>query len=187
MKASKSGLVAALAVGSLLASGQAPRAFAQAAGACAATPSVTEGPYYKAGAPQRSNLAATTSGGTRLTLTGQVLDASCHPLAGAVLDVWQADANGAYDNSGYTLRGRVTADARGRYALVTVVPGEYPGRTEHIHVKVSAPGHATLTTQLYFPKVAGNARDGLFNAKTLVKDFKASGGTASATFTFVLR
>ena len=89
--------------------------------------------------------------GERLIVTGYVLDQDCKPVAGALLDFWQADGEGVYDNEGYRLRGRQYTDAEGRYRLETVIPGEYPGRTEHIHVKAQAPGGRVLTTQLYFP------------------------------------
>src|SRR2546423_512664 len=62
---------------------------------------LTEGPYYKAGAPQRATLSATGVAGTPLVLTGYVLSTSCQPIANAKLDFWQADGNGNYDNSGY--------------------------------------------------------------------------------------
>src|SRR5439155_1396739 len=83
-----------------------------------------------------------------LALSGRVLSRDCRPIAGARLDFWQAEASGSYDNAGYRLRGNQTSESDGRYALDTVVPGEYPGRTEHIHVKVQPAGGGTLTTQL---------------------------------------
>src|SRR5215210_7521587 len=104
------------------------------------TPSQTEGPYYKAGAPERTSLLEPGMAGTPLTITGYVMTPDCQPVASAWLDFWQADGNGAYDNRGYTLRGHQYTDADGRFVLQTVVPGEYPGRTGHIHVKVQAPG-----------------------------------------------
>src|SRR3954447_6103967 len=102
------------------------------------TPSLTEGPYYKAGSPERTSLLEANMPGTKVVLTGYVYDKNCRPVAHAWLDFWQADANGRYDNSGYTLRGHQYTDANGRYTLETVEPGEYPGRTVHFHVKVQA-------------------------------------------------
>jgi protocatechuate 3,4-dioxygenase beta subunit len=68
------------------------------------------------------------------------------------VDFWQADANGVYDNAGFTLRGRVITDQTGHYSIETIEPGLYTGRPAHIHVKVFAPdGRELLTTQLYFP------------------------------------
>jgi protocatechuate 3,4-dioxygenase beta subunit len=103
-----------------------------------------------------------------------------------LLDAWQADARGEYDNAGFTLRGHQFTGEGGRYALETVVPGLYPGRTRHIHVKVQAPGQAALTTQLYFPGEPQNRRDGLYDPALLVEMRDAADGKV-ATFDFVLR
>ena len=135
-----------------------------------ATPMVpmTDGPYYKASPPERSVLYSPGVAGARLVLTGLVLTRSCMPIANARVDFWQADGNGAYDNAGYSFRGYQLTDAQGRYELDTVVPGQYPGRTEHIHVKVTPPGGATITSQLYFPTSTQNERDGIFSPAMLV-------------------
>ena len=101
---------------------------------------LTEGPYYKAGAPQSAALRTAGVAGTPLVLTGYVVSRSCQPIANAKLDFWQADGSGNYDNSGYTLRGWQLTDANGAYRLETVIPGLYPGRTEHIHFKVTVNG-----------------------------------------------
>jgi protocatechuate 3,4-dioxygenase beta subunit len=150
-----------------------------------ATPAQTEGPYFKPGSPQRSSLLEAGTSGTRLTLTGHVLTLDCKPVAGAVLDFWQADASGSYDNSGFKLRGHQSVDAAGRYSLETVMPGLYPGRTEHIHVKVQAPGRPALTTQLYFPGVARNQQDSIFSPD-LVVSLADAGSDKAATYNFVL-
>src|SRR6266568_7573076 len=128
----------------------------------------TEGPYFKPGSPARTSLIESGMTGTRLVLSGRVLTLACTPVAGATLDFWQADAGGTYDNNGYRLRGHQLTDAAGRYYLETILPGEYPGRTEHIHVKLHAPGKAVLTTQLYFPDVASNQQDSIFDPHLLV-------------------
>jgi len=150
------------------------------------TPALTEGPYFKAGSPERTSLLESGMAGTRLVLTGYVLTADCQPVAHALIEFWQADAGGQYDNSGYTLRGQQYTDAAGRYQLETVVPGEYPGRTEHIHVKVQAPNGPVLTTQLFFPGVARNSSDGIFDA-SLVLPVQDTGSGLTATFNFVVR
>ena len=129
----------------------------------------TEGPYYTPNTPERNNLFEEGMPGTRLILVGYVLDSNCQPLSHAWLDFWQADANGVYDNTGYTLRGHQFTDTQGRYFLQTVVPGEYPGRTEHIHVKIQPEGGAIVTSQLYFPDVAGNSSDGIFDPSLIVE------------------
>ena len=151
----------------------------------AATPAQTEGPYYTPDTPERTSLVEDGMPGTRLTVSGYVLDTNCRPIAGAWLDFWQADANGVYDNSGYTLRGHQFSDATGRYTLETVLPGEYPGRTPHIHVKVQAPGRPVLTTQLYLPNEPGNTRDGIYDPALLV-EMQDGPEAKLATFDFVL-
>jgi protocatechuate 3,4-dioxygenase beta subunit len=150
------------------------------------TVQVTEGPYYKTNSPDSTNLVQPGMQGTVLTITGQVLDQSGAPVANALLDFWQANASGVYDNSGYTLRGHQYTDANGNYTLTTVVPGLYPGRTEHIHVKVQAPGSSVLTTQLFFPGLAQNARDGIYDPSLLLNIVDNGDGTQSATFNFVV-
>jgi protocatechuate 3,4-dioxygenase beta subunit len=151
----------------------------------AVTPAETEGPYYKRNTPERTSLLEPGTGGTRLLLSGRVLTRGCQPVAAALLDFWQADAAGAYDNAGYRFRGHQFTDAAGRYSLETVVPGLYPGRTRHIHVKVQAPNGPVLTTQLYFPGEARNATDRIFhNALLMAIDSTADGQVGA--FEFVL-
>jgi virginiamycin B lyase len=150
------------------------------------TASNAEGPYYKSGAPERTALVESGMAGTRLLLTGQVLTTDCKPVAGALLDFWQADGQGEYDNVGYTLRGRQFADDMGRYRLETIMPGRYPGRPPHIHVKVNAPGGPVLTTQIYFEGQPGNQSDALISPSLIVSLRDTSDGGKAATFNFVL-
>jgi protocatechuate 3,4-dioxygenase beta subunit len=96
-------------------------------------------------------------------------------------------ASGQYDNSGYNFRGYLLTDSTGAYHLETVVPGLYPGRTEHIHVKVQAPDGPTLTTQLFFPGVAQNQSDGIYDARNLVSVQSSTAEKMSATFTFIIK
>jgi protocatechuate 3,4-dioxygenase beta subunit len=140
------------------------------------TPDLTEGPYYKAGSPEQADLYQTGMAGTKLIVTGYVYDTNCQPVANALLDFWQADANGNYDNSGYTLRGHQYTDENGRFQLTTVVPGLYPGRTEHIHFKVQAPNGQIITSQLFFPGVAQNDSDGIYNPNLLLSIQEAGDG-----------
>jgi protocatechuate 3,4-dioxygenase beta subunit len=146
------------------------------------TPSQTEGPYFKPQSPERRTLVEPGLSGTPLTLTGRVVTPACVPIAGVLLDFWQADHNGKYDNAGFDLRGHQFTDRDGVFSLTTIVPGLYPGRTRHVHVKAQAPHHPPLTTQLYFPGEPRNSRDSLF-AKALLLDLNGK----NATFTFVLR
>jgi protocatechuate 3,4-dioxygenase beta subunit len=130
---------------------------------CSVTEDNIEGPYYLPGAPRRSDLVTAGVVGTSLVIEGLVRSTRCAPLAGAVIEVWQADARGQYDLRGHRLRGALVTDAAGRYRLHTIVPGRYLNgaryRPAHVHVKVRANGHRALTTQLYFPGDPYNAGD----------------------------
>ena len=154
----------------------------------AATVAQTEGPYYKAGAPERTTLVDGQTSGDLLLLTGQVTTAACEPMAGAVVDVWQADEHGEYDNVGYRMRGRVATDAEGRYVLETVIPGVYPGRTPHIHVKVFSPdGRELLTTQIYLTGVSEPIADSIFRPELLARDLPSdSEGRRAVAFDIVV-
>lgn len=151
------------------------------------TPAQTEGPLFTTGSPGKADLAADVSSGTPLVLSGTVLTTDCQPVKRAKLDFWQADDDGEYDNQGFRLRGHVFTDDQGRYQITTVLPGLYPGRTRHVHVKAQAPGGRALTTQLYFPGEAANAGDGIYRKECEVTMTDGAGGGKQAGFTFVLQ
>jgi len=166
-------LTRVLAAPMLMAFGARSEAQSQAAPSLPATPSCgdsratqaqTEGPYFKPRSPERASLIEPGVTGTKLVLAGVVRTAACRPVAHALLDFWQADGRGQYDNAGFHLRGHQYADDQGRYRLETVMPGEYPGRTPHIHVKVATAGGGLLTSQFYIAGEPGNERDGIFRA-----------------------
>ncbi len=136
----------------------------------------TEGPYFKPQSPLRHAIAADAPGAQPITLAGFVLDTNCKPVPRALVELWHADAKGAYDNAGYRFRGHVFADEGGRWWFTTIVPGVYPGRTRHYHVKVQRPSGRTLTTQLYFPDEAQNRTDFLFDRRLLLKPSRAADG-----------
>lgn len=156
---------------------------------CRGTPRDALGPFYVTGAPAQADLCASGPAvGQKLTVSGRVLGMpACAPLAGALVEVWQADARGDYtqvtagkkDDPGCLLRASVTTDGSGRYRFQTLVPGEYPGRPRHIHYRVSAAGHAALVTQLYFSSERGVP--GELVAKAAQKD-----GALTANFDITL-
>ena len=156
---------------------------------CRVTPRDQLGPFYKPGAPAQAELCASGSGGKeRLHLTGRVLGMpDCKPLAGALVEVWQADARGDYsqvgakpDDPGCLLRASLVTDAEGRYACTTILPGEYPGRPRHIHYRVSHKGYTTLVTQLYFARERG------IPGELVVTAARNEKGTAQASFDITL-
>ena len=149
------------------------------------TPPQTSGPFYRLNSPERTSLLESGFAGTPIMLTGQVLSISCQPVAGAALEFWHTNAQGEYDNSGYTFRGQQFTDAEGRYHLETIAPGIYPGRTRHIHVRIKSSEHPTLTTQLYFPDEPLNEDDFLYQPELLMS-VDDSGNRPEAQFNFVL-
>lgn len=141
------------------------------------TESNIEGPVYVAGAPTLERPYAlprrANEPGEKLVFSGTVRSTDGAPLAGAVLDVWQANGAGEYSNfdaavPDYNLRGRLATDEDGRFEFETVVPvpyevpirgasaelfaalGRHSFRPAHIHFKLSHEAAAPLTTQLYF-------------------------------------
>lgn len=152
----------------------------------ALTAAVEEGPYYKTGSPERSNIVEPGTTGRRMILEGRVLDKNGEPIAGAWLDFWHADGNGIYDNEGFNLRGHQYTDETGRYRLETVRPLEYLMRAAHVHAKVRAVDKSPiLTTQLFFPDEARNKTDPIFEEKTLMNIADMQDGQI-ATFDFVV-
>jgi len=149
------------------------------------TPAQTAGPFYMPDSPRRNSLVETGSGADRLVLAGFVLSPQCKPVANALLDFWHCDEAGNYDNRGFRYRGHLFADAQGRYRLETIVPGEYPGRTRHIHVKVQAPGGRILTTQLYFPGESRNRSDWIYRPELTMRVARKS-EQRDARFDFVV-
>jgi len=121
--------------------------------ACSLTETNPQGPYYIPGAPYKEKLGELISG-QRLIISGNVLNQDCNPVSNAIIDVWQTDSNGNYYFEDFTLRGQITADNSGQYKIETVFPGKYSEsgatRPAHIHLKISAPGLSSHTTQVYF-------------------------------------
>lgn len=157
---------------------------------CSGIPTISqiEGPMYVANPPQRNNLRADprNAGGQPLILTGAVVNRQCQPIADAVVDIWHTDAQGEYDlTETYTSRGYTLTGADGKFRVETIFPFIYMGRTAHIHVKITPPGGATLTTQLYFPNEATNSGDAIFEPSLLVTLSETPEGQ-QADYTFVM-
>jgi len=132
-----------------------------------------EGPFYKPRTPLRADLAPTGVPGRPLVFEGRVLGRDCRPAANAVIDLWNADGEGRYDNAGFLLRGHQFTDAQGRFRFRTVRPASYAQfglkRAPHLHAKVQARGGELLTTQLYFPGDPEQSRDPIFDPALLMR------------------
>jgi protocatechuate 3,4-dioxygenase beta subunit len=139
--------------------------------ACVAKPELTEGPYFVDEKLERSDIRGEPGGGALtpgvpLALSfavSRLANNTCSPLAGALVDVWQCDAQGAYsdvNDPGFNtagkkfLRGFQRTDNDGVARFTTVYPGWYRGRTVHIHFKIrtTAPSNAAyeFTSQVFF-------------------------------------
>ena len=140
------------------------------------TPRQTEGPFYPLQMPADSDADLLVNGplryadGQPAVVEGSVSDTDGRPLRGAVVEIWQCDAQGRYHHPGDGGRadrafqgfGKVAVDNEGRYRFRTLRPVAYGGRAPHIHVKVKREGRELLTTQLYVQGDPGNERDFLF-------------------------
>ena len=110
--------------------------------------------------------------GTVLHLEGRVLDLNGKPVDGALVEIWQCDAQGIYDHprqpgrdkrdSAFQGYGRLLVKADGRYSFRTLKPVAYVGRSPHIHFKVATATGKMLTSQFYIAGEPGNERDGVF-------------------------
>jgi protocatechuate 3,4-dioxygenase beta subunit len=151
------------------------------------TPRQTEGPFYPDHLPLDTdndliivNDKLTPASGEITHLSGRILDARGEPIRNALVEIWQADHNGAYLHSGTTNRdkrdsnfqgfGRFLTGSTGEYYFRTIKPVPYPGRTPHIHFALKLKGQDKWTTQCYIKGYAGNARDWIYNS---IKDCAA--------------
>jgi protocatechuate 3,4-dioxygenase beta subunit len=154
------------------------------------TPKQTEGPFYPDKLPLDTdndllilNDKLTPAVGEVTHLTGRILSASGEPVRNAVVEIWQADANGAYLHSGTSNAdrrdtnfqgfGRFLTGSKGEYYFRTIKPVPYPGRTPHIHFAVLQNGKRMLTTQCYIQGYEQNERDGIFQSVGEKKDLLA--------------
>lgn len=111
---------------------------------CPPTPEDEMGPFYRPGAPLRTKI------GSGYLLTGTVKSSSdCSAIPSPLIELWQAGPNSRYDDNH---RAAIITDLSGEYRFETNFPGDYYSRPPHIHIRVSAKGFQTLTTQHYLKK-----------------------------------
>lgn len=147
------------------------------------------GPFFRKGAPDNRVLRAPGDPGFPLKVSGKVMNTRGQWIEGAKVDLWHADHAGLYDTRGYKYRTKVSPDAKGEYAVETVMPGHYPDRpAQHIHYLITAPGHKSLITQAYFatdPFFEGNPeknwhKRGIADNKDLIMPVKLFEGPGAA-------
>jgi catechol 1,2-dioxygenase len=162
------------------------------------------GPYHRPGAPYRAKITPPLEAGTVLLIKGRVwgLDTR-RPLPSTVIDIWQANAEGRYDNddprnppaaSVFLNRARIITDDTGAYEYETIHPGAYQigpnaWRPPHIHYLVRGTGYRELITQLYF-RGDPHQREDQFIRQSLIIDLReertARGTYKTGTFDIIL-
>lgn len=174
-----------------------------------ATESTVFGPFHRQGAPPLAHGTNIARGpeaqtGEPTVVRGRVTDPSGNPIAGAMLDIWQASPDGMYDvqdpdQPEMNLRGIFESDANGEYWFKTVKPaaypipddgpvgdllratGRHPMRPAHIHFMISAPGYETLITHIFVEGDKWLDSDAVFGVKnSLVADFVKNESAADA-------
>lgn len=173
-----------------------------------------EGPYYVPDAPPLPSEATLPmrdgEKGTPLTFAGQVRSVAGEPLTNATVEVWHADDEGYYsqfapDIPEWNLRGTLSTDGDGRFAIHTIQPAPYQIPTDgscgmliaaagwhawrpaHLHLKVGSPGYQLITTQLYFPGDPHNDDDIAAAVKPeLMLDVQVGADGNSTVYDFVL-
>ena len=154
------------------------------AGTCTLTPKTIAGPTWFDAHAVRSDVRDGRPG-TELALALRVEGAAgCAPVAGAVVDLWQADAGGVYSgftgaapgqggspggrdpygqpqsratDPGRALRGTQATGSDGVVQFTSIYPGWYPTRAPHLHLEVHVDGATVLTTQLFFDDAVSDA------------------------------
>ena len=162
-----------------------------------ATETTVLGPFYVDGPPELP-LGADVSGGMAgepLLVEGTVSSSDGVPLAGAIVDIWQADGDGYYDVQqpeleGMLLRARFRTDEAGRFRFRSIMPAYYPiphdgpvgqmlaatkrhpNRPAHVHFMIAAPGHETLITHIFAADSPYLDSDAVFGVKnSLIAEF----------------
>ena len=122
------------------------------------TPPVPEGPFYKDEKLNRIDITEHKKG-VPVTYVFMVEDKDCKPVEGAIVDIWQCDADGTYSDykventlNETWLRGYQKTGADGKCTFKSIFPGWYNGRITHLHGKVRVNGETLLTTNFFFPK-----------------------------------
>lgn len=175
-----------------------------------------EGPYYLPGAPEFQHEATLPmrpdEAGTPLLFQGHVTGVDGAPLAGARVEMWHADDHGYYSQFApgipeWNLRGTVLTDDSGEFKIGTIHPAPYQIPTDgacgkliaaagwhawrpaHLHLKVSAPDHQLITTQLYFvgdPHLTDDIASAVKPELVLDPQSRGDGAGEAVTYDFAL-
>src|SRR5271167_2938952 len=146
------------------------------------TPSQTVGPFFRPALvrPGQESLTSSKSRGERITIEGRVLDGDAAGVSDAMIELWQANADGRYDHPDDSQEklldpdfhgfGRAATDERGCFRFYSIKPGAVPGcgsafQAPHVNVSIFARGLLKrLVTRIYFPGEQQNASDAVLNS-----------------------
>jgi protocatechuate 3,4-dioxygenase alpha subunit len=141
----------------------------------------TVGPFFSIGFSwlYRDNLAGPGVSGSRVEISGRVLDGEGNPVPDGIVEIWQANSQGKYAHpgdpqekkveEGFTGYGRVPTDGAGLFRFTTIKPGRVPGPDGHLqapHLEISVFTRGLLQrliTRIYFPDESSNAQDFALN------------------------
>lgn len=156
-------------------------------GSCTTTPEQDLGPFYPHVKTGDGDLDLTTiqgkngvASGEIILVRGRIVDNNCNPVAGALVEIWQANTHGRYSHEGDSENknpldpffegwGEMLTNANGEYGFKTIKPASYAisantdnpenWRTPHIHFRVSCRGYHEIVSQMYFPGEKLNETD----------------------------
>ena len=165
-----------------------------------ATPDTGSGPFYRPNAPEIAlgQSICRDERGDPLRVSGTVCSLSGAGIGGALVEVWQANGEGLYENQEpdrqpeHNLRARIRADQDGRFSFLSIKPGGYSlpidgpvgrllthlglplERPAHINLRISARGYETLTTHVFDQADPAIGRDAIFGVRPeLLAEFRA--------------
>jgi protocatechuate 3,4-dioxygenase, alpha subunit len=156
------------------------------------TAEMTLGPFFPREFAQDANdltrLEGKPVGGEPVEIAGRVLQGNGAPVANLVLEIWQADDQGRYDNPAFCGWGRAATDGAGMYAFRTIRPGATPGRIAHINFCIVYSGlMRQLQTVMFFERAADPVLDAVAPASLRERLIAKKTGANSYRFDIRLR
>lgn len=119
------------------------------------TAEMTLGPFFPREFAQGANDLSQGASGEIIEITGRVTELDGKALDNVILEIWQADAAGRFDNPAFSGWGRAATDAQGNYRFRTIRPGAVPGRAAHINFLILYSGlMRQLQTVMFFDHAA---------------------------------
>jgi len=133
------------------------------------TAEMTLGPFFPREFAEGANDLAKGASGEPIEITGRVVELDGRALDNVVIEIWQADASGRFDNPDFFGWGRAATDAQGNYVFRTVKPGASPGRAPHVNFLILYSGlMRQLQTAMFFDGAADPVLDSVSARERLI-------------------